>query len=55
MAKRGWFTARPDRVRRKWLAIGLALVVAGVAVIVAAAGPTTWARCRSLLPWPGWC
>jgi hypothetical protein len=39
MAKRGWFTARPDRVRRKWLAIGLAMVVAGVAaVIVAAAG-----------------
>ena len=39
VAKRGWFTARPDRVRRKWRVIGLAMVVAGVAaVIVAAAG-----------------
>jgi uncharacterized membrane protein YgcG len=39
VAERGWFTARPDRVRRKWLAIGSVLFVAGVvAVIVAAAG-----------------
>ena len=38
-AARGWFTARPDRVQRKWLAIGSVTFVAGVvAVIVAAAG-----------------
>jgi uncharacterized membrane protein YgcG len=39
VATRGWFTARPDRVRRTWLAIGSVIFVAGVvAVIVAAAG-----------------
>ncbi|HEX2320113.1 MAG TPA: DUF2207 domain-containing protein [Streptosporangiaceae bacterium] len=39
VAARGWFTARPDRVRRTWLAIGSVIFVAGVAaVIVAAAG-----------------
>jgi hypothetical protein len=39
VADRGWFTARPDRVRRAWLAIGVLMVVAGlIAVIVAAAG-----------------
>jgi len=38
-AERGWFTARPDRVRRTWLAIGAVMFAAGlVAVIVAAAG-----------------
>ena len=39
VTRRGWFTARPDRVRRKWLAIGAAMFVAGViAVVVAASG-----------------
>jgi uncharacterized membrane protein YgcG len=39
VAERGWFTARPDRVRRTWLAIGAVMFIAGlVAVIVAAAG-----------------
>ena len=39
VAARGWFTARPDRVRRTWLAIGSVIFAAGVvAVIVAAAG-----------------
>ncbi|MGE5287289.1 MAG: DUF2207 domain-containing protein [Micromonosporaceae bacterium] len=39
VTKRGWFTARPDRVRRKWLAIGAVMFVAGViAVVVAAYG-----------------
>jgi uncharacterized membrane protein YgcG len=39
VARQGWFTARPDRVRRKWLAIGSVTFAAGVAaVIVAAAG-----------------
>jgi uncharacterized membrane protein YgcG len=39
VTRRGWFTARPDRTRRKWRVIGSAMVVAGVAaVIVAAAG-----------------
>jgi uncharacterized membrane protein YgcG len=38
VAKRGWFTARPDRARRRWLIIGGALFAAGaVATVVAAA------------------
>ena len=38
VAKRGWFTARPDLVRRKWVVIGCVLFVIGaVAVAVAAA------------------
>ena len=38
VAKRGWFTARPDMVRRKWVVIGWVLFVIGaVAVAVAAA------------------
>jgi uncharacterized RDD family membrane protein YckC/uncharacterized membrane protein YgcG len=37
VAKRGWFTGRPDRVRRGWLAIGCALFVTGAVAIVAAA------------------
>jgi uncharacterized membrane protein YgcG len=38
VAKRGWFTARPDTVRRKWAVIGCVLFVIGaVAVTVAAA------------------
>ncbi len=39
VAARGWFTARPDWVRRTWLAVGSVIFAAGaVAVIVAAAG-----------------
>jgi uncharacterized membrane protein YgcG len=38
VAKRGWFTARPDRVRRIWLITGGALFITGaVATVVAAA------------------
>ncbi len=38
VAKRGWFTARPDRVRRLWLVTGGALFITGtVATVVAAA------------------
>jgi uncharacterized membrane protein YgcG len=37
VAKRGWFTARPDRVRRRWLAIGGVLFVTGVAATAATA------------------
>jgi uncharacterized membrane protein YgcG len=38
-AGRGWFTARPDQVRRTWQAIGVVMAVTGlVAVIVAASG-----------------
>ena len=38
VASRGWFTARPDRVRRRWLLIGCALFATGaVAAAVAAA------------------
>ena len=34
----GWFTGRPDRVRRRWFIIGCALFVTGaVAIVVAAA------------------
>jgi uncharacterized membrane protein YgcG len=37
VAKRGWFTARPDRARRRWLIIGAALFATGaVATVVAA-------------------
>jgi uncharacterized membrane protein YgcG len=37
VAERGWFTGRPDRVRRKWFIIGCALLVTGAAAMVAAA------------------
>ena len=37
VARRGWFTARPDRVRRRWLIIGCALFAAGTAAVAAAA------------------
>ena len=38
VASRGWFTARPDQVRRRWLMIGCVLFAAGaVAIVVAAA------------------
>ena len=37
VAKRGWFTGRPDRVRRRWFIIGCALFVTGAAAMVAAA------------------
>jgi len=37
VAKRGWFTARPDRVRRKWIVIGCVLFVIGVAGVTVAA------------------
>jgi uncharacterized membrane protein YgcG len=38
VASRGWFTARPDQVRRRWLMTGCVLFAAGaVAIIVAAA------------------
>jgi uncharacterized membrane protein YgcG len=37
VAGRGWFTARPDRVRRRWLIIGGALFAAGTAAVAVAA------------------
>lgn len=37
VAARGWFTARPDRIRRRWAAIGTALLVAGVIAVIVAA------------------
>lgn len=35
--KRGWFTARPDRIRRRWLISGGLLFVTGTAATIAAA------------------
>ena len=29
VAERGWFTARPDRVRRRWLVIGCGMFASG--------------------------
>jgi uncharacterized membrane protein YgcG len=37
VAKRGWFTARPDKVRRKWIVIGCVLFVIGVAGVAVTA------------------
>jgi len=37
VAERGWFTARPDRVRRRWLITGGVLFVAGTAATIVAA------------------
>jgi uncharacterized membrane protein YgcG len=37
VAKRGWFTARPDRARRRWLIIGCVLFAIGAVATVAAA------------------
>jgi uncharacterized membrane protein YgcG len=36
VAERGWFTARPDRVRRRWLTAGVALFAVGAAALAAA-------------------
>jgi uncharacterized membrane protein YgcG len=35
---RGWFTTRPDRARRKWITIGIALLAAGAVGAAALAG-----------------
>jgi uncharacterized membrane protein YgcG len=37
VAKRGWFTARPDKIRRRWVVIGCVLFITGVAGVIAAA------------------
>jgi uncharacterized protein (TIGR04222 family) len=37
---RGWFVARPDRVRSRWLAVGLAATVLAVGLVVLAAATT---------------
>jgi len=37
VARRGWFTARPDRVRRRWLLTGCALFATGTAAVAVAA------------------
>jgi len=37
VARRGWFTARPDRVRRRWLIIGGVIFTAGTAAVAVAA------------------
>ncbi len=37
VTRRGWFTARPNRVRRRWRVIGGVLFVAGMAGVIAAA------------------
>jgi uncharacterized protein (TIGR04222 family) len=40
VVKQGWFGARPDRMRQKWVAIGIALLVVGIVAVVAAAAFT---------------
>lgn len=40
VTKRGWFTTRPDRARRKWIAIGSAMFIAGTAAVIVAAATT---------------
>jgi hypothetical protein len=40
---RGWFAARPDRVRVRWRALGILLTVVSAAVLAAAAAFTTLA------------
>ncbi len=37
---RGWFTTRPDRARRKWLVIGLAMFAVGVTAVIITAAKT---------------
>ena len=37
VARRGWFTTRPDKVRRRWLAVRVVLFVIGAAALVTAA------------------
>jgi hypothetical protein len=39
----GWFVVRPDKVRARWLAIGITALILGIAATVAAAAFTTWA------------
>jgi hypothetical protein len=41
--ERGWFLARPDHVRARWLGAGIAALVVAAGVTVAAAAFTTWA------------
>jgi uncharacterized protein (TIGR04222 family) len=38
----GWFRDRPDKVRTKWTALGIAATVVGVAAAIALAALTTW-------------
>ena len=41
--EQGWFRTRPDRVRARWLVVGIIALIVGVAATVAAAAFTTWA------------
>jgi len=44
----GWFTARPDRTRAKWMGIGIAVVVAGIGLT----GLAAWKTHAGLVPLP---
>jgi uncharacterized protein (TIGR04222 family) len=39
----GWFVTRPDKVRARWVGIGIGALVLGIAAVVLAAAFTTWA------------
>ncbi|MCP5024671.1 MAG: DUF2207 domain-containing protein [Actinomycetia bacterium] len=46
----GWFADRPDKVRGRWIGLGLVAVVAGVGLFVVAVAATTWAWAALPLP-----
>src|SRR5262249_49788331 len=54
VARRGWFTARPDRVRRRWLLTGSALFATGRAAGAGAAVFTPLALIRVRGARAGW-
>ncbi len=42
VVKEGWFSTRPDRVRRRWTVIGVALFLLGVGILIAVAATTEY-------------
>jgi uncharacterized membrane protein len=42
VVSRGWFLRRPDYIRRIWTAIGIAVLVVGIALTIVAARFTHW-------------
>jgi uncharacterized membrane protein len=53
VVKQGWYGVRPDRMRQKWVGIGIAVLVGGIAVLVAAAAFTKFALVTIPLPVAG--
>lgn len=49
----GWFADRPDKVRSRWIALGLLALVVGIGLFVLAVAATNWAWAALPLPFVG--